>query len=294
MRKITLILPVYNDWKSLRLLLRKIEKIIKKKEHKFEVLIINDNSSIRNKKKLNQNNLFKSIKSINLKSNLGSQKAIATGIRYIANNLKKFGEDFIIMDSDGEDDYSKIIKILNLTKKNKEIDVITVNRSTRKESLIFSVLYEIHLIITFLLTFKYIRFGNYSYLNKKALKFISKKKELWLAYSASIEKYFKHKRSIIAERKKRFEGISKMNYWQLLLHSIKIHLVFLRKIIKNYFIYLFIFVLISSLKNLSFVLPIIFFLLIVHLLFLIVVNYHSSKIEFKDSLRNIKSIEVFK
>ena len=49
------------------------------------------------------------------------------------------------MDSDGEDDYSQISKILDLTKKNKEIDVITVNRSSRKESFIFRILYEIHL-----------------------------------------------------------------------------------------------------------------------------------------------------
>ena len=51
MRTITLIFPVYNDWESLRMLLRKIEKIVKKKECKFKVLIINDNSININKKK---------------------------------------------------------------------------------------------------------------------------------------------------------------------------------------------------------------------------------------------------
>ncbi len=258
------------------------------------MLIINDNSTIIDKKKLNQNKQFKSVKSVNLKSNLGSQKAIATGLKYIANNQQKFGKDFIIMDSDGEDDYSKISKILDLTEKNKGINVITVNRSTRKESLIFSVLYEIHLVITFLLTFKYIRFGNFSYLSKKALKYITKKKDLWLAYSASIEKYFQDKRRIIAERKKRLKGVSKMNYWQLLVHSIKIHLVFFNKIIVSYFIYSSLFLLLSSLVNLSFVLPIFFFLLIVHFIFLIFVNNHSSKIKFSESLRNIKSIDILK
>ena len=172
MRIITLIFPVYNDWESLTLLLRKIEKKVKKKEYKFQVLVINDNSTKINKKKLNHNKLYKNIKSINLKSNLGSQRAIATAIKYIASNPRNFGNDFIIMDSDGEDDYSKISKILDLTKRDKEIGVITVNRSSRKESLIFRILYEIHLIITFFLTYKYIRYGNYSYLNSKALKFI--------------------------------------------------------------------------------------------------------------------------
>ena len=105
------------------------------------------------------------------------------------------------MDSDGEDDYSQISKILDLTKKNKEIDVITVNRSSRKESLIFRILYEIHLIITFFLTFKYIRYGNYSYLNSKALKFISQKKDLWLAYSASMKKISKIKKYYCCRKK---------------------------------------------------------------------------------------------
>tara|TARA_B100000963_G_scaffold197602_1_gene171950 strand:+ start:783 stop:1667 length:885 start_codon:yes stop_codon:yes gene_type:complete len=294
MRKITLILPVYNDWESLRLLLGKIEKKVKKKEHSFQVLLINDSSTILNKKKLNQNKLFKNIRSINLKSNIGSQKAIAIGLKFISNNLQKFGKDFIIMDSDGEDDYSKINKILHITKKNKEINVVTVNRSTRKESLVFSILYEIHLIITFVLTFKYIRFGNYSYLSDKALKSISKKNELWLAYSASLEKYFKNKKIIIAERKKRFMGKSKMNYWQLLIHSIKIHSVFLKRIFFNYILYSLLIIFIAKIKVINFVSPLFFTLMFIHILLLIYVNYFSSNTKFYNSLKNIKSIDLIK
>ena len=294
MRKITLILPVYNDWESLRLLLGKIEKKVKKKEHSFQVLLINDSSTILNKKKLNQNKIFKNIRSINLKSNIGSQKAIAIGLKFISNNLQKFGKDFIIMDSDGEDDYSKINKILHITKKNKEINVVTVNRSTRKESLVFSILYEIHLIITFVLTFKYIRFGNYSYLSDNALKSISKKNELWLAYSASLEKYFKNKKIIIAERKKRFIGKSKMNYLQLLIHSIKIHSVFLKRIFFNYILYSSLIIFIAKIKVINFVSPLFFTLMFIHILLLIYVNYFSSNTKFYNSLKNIKSIDLIK
>ena len=173
MRRITLILPVYNDWESLRLLLNKIKKKIKKKII-CDVLIINDNSHSNQIERLNEESVYKNINILNLKENIGSQKAIATGIKYISKNFSKFGKEFIILDSDGEDDYLKIVNILKLTK-NDKCDVLTVNRSTRKESFVFSILYEIHLIITFLLTFKYIRYGNYSYLNSKALSLISKK-----------------------------------------------------------------------------------------------------------------------
>ena len=294
MRIITLIFPVYNDWESLRLLLRKIEKKIKKKEYRFQVLIINDNSTKINKKKLNHNKLYENIKSINLKYNLGSQKAIATGLKYISSNLQNFGDEFIIMDSDGEDDYSKISKILDLTRRDKEIDVITVNRSSRKESLLFRILYEVHLIITFFLTFKYIRYGNYSYLNSKALKFISKKKDLWLAYSASIEKNFQHKKNIIAARKKRFMGKSKMNYWQLFSHSIKIHLVFVERIFVNYLFYSLLFILISKFDIFSFVTPVFFIFLFIHLSILIMIKFSSSNSKFSECLKNIKSIDLLK
>ena len=284
MRTITLIFPFYNDWESLRLILRKIEKKIKKKEYRFQVLIINDNSTKKNKKKLNHNKLYKNIKSINLKLNLGSQKAIATGIKYISNNLQNFGDEFIIMDSDGEDDYSKISKILDLTRRDKEIDVITVNRSSRKESLLFRILYEVHLIITFFLTFKYIRYGNYSYLNSKALKFISKKKDLWLAYSASIEKNLQNKKNIIAARKKRFFGKSKMNYWQLFSHSIKIHLVFAERIIVNYFFYYYYFNLKFRYLASS---RLCFYFFIYPFSILIIIKFSGSNIKFSECLKTL-------
>ena len=62
MRTITLIFPVYNDWESLRILLGKIEKIVKKKECKFKVLIINDNSIKINKKNSIKTNYLRILK----------------------------------------------------------------------------------------------------------------------------------------------------------------------------------------------------------------------------------------
>ena len=288
MRRITLILPVYNDWESLRLLLNKIKKKIKKKII-CDVLIINDNSHFDQIERLNEESVYKNINILNLKENIGSQKAIATGIKYISKNFSKFGKEFIILDSDGEDDYLKIVNILKITKNNK-CDVLTVNRSSRKESFLFSVLYEIHLIITFLLTFKYIRYGNYSYLNSKALSLISKKSELWLAYSATLEKYFPNKENIVASRGKRFMGHSKMNYLQLIIHSFNIQLVFSKKIIFNYLLYLTLSIIMINFSYFKFILPSLFILLFIHIISLITVKLISSKIKFDDCLKNIKSI----
>ena len=131
----------------------------------------------------------------------------------------------------------KINKIVDIVNKNKEIKLITLNRSIRKESLLFSILYEIHLLFTFFLTFKYIRFGNFSYLSKNSLKKISNKKELWLAYSATVCKYLNKDFSITAGRKKRISGKSKMSYSSLIKHSINIQNVFKINIFFSYIFY---------------------------------------------------------
>ena len=232
----TIILPVYNDWHSLGILLKQIEKSLIKTKNKFKLMLINDGSTEKMSLKINKY-YYENIEIINLRKNIGSQKAIATGLKYLSKKKIKNHKHFIIMDSDGEDDPKKINKIVDIVNKNKEIKLITLNRSIRKESLLFSILYEIHLLFTFFLTFKYIRFGNFSYLSKNSLKKISNKKELWLAYSATVCKYLNKDFSITASRKKRISGKSKMSYSSLIKHSINIQNVFKINIFFSYIFY---------------------------------------------------------
>ena len=100
-----IVLPLYNDWKSLNKLLLIIEKKLSTSD-KTKILIINDCSTQRINIKLKKFKKIKEIEVITNKQNLGSQKAIAVGLSYLNKLNKKF---FItIMDSDGEDDPSKI------------------------------------------------------------------------------------------------------------------------------------------------------------------------------------------
>ena len=122
------------------------------------------------------------------------------------------------------------------------------------------------------------------------MKFISQKKDLWLAYSASIEKNFQNKKNIIAARKKRLMGISKMNYWQLFSHSIKIHLVFVERIFVNYLFYSLLFFLFSKFDIFSFVTPVFFIFLFIHLSILIMIKFSSSNSKFSECLKNINQL----
>jgi len=78
--KTTILLPLYNDWISLNKLLGK--NFFLKNKKKFNVIIINDNSYIKKKFIKNLKN-FNKVIIINLKNNLGSQRAIIIGLSYL-------------------------------------------------------------------------------------------------------------------------------------------------------------------------------------------------------------------
>ena len=83
MKNIIILIPLFNDWKSLNILLQKIEKKFKDK-YIIEVLIVNDCST--EKCVLSKFTKIKKINVLNLKKNVGSQKAIYLGLNHI---LKK-------------------------------------------------------------------------------------------------------------------------------------------------------------------------------------------------------------
>ena len=288
----TIVLPTYNDWKSLSILLIQIEKYLKNTKNIYKILIIDDNSSEKNKYRLNKNKFFKEIKILRLKNNVGSQKAIATGLKFISKYQKKREDKFIIMDSDGEDDPKKIKEIIKFIDKNHKTKIITMNRTIRKESFFFSILYEIHLLLTFFITLKYIRFGNFSFLSRKVINSLTKKKELWLAYSATLNKFFESKESILAPRRKRISGKSKMSYYNLITHSLNIHSVYMENIFYSYIIYSTILIFLCIFKMFNIITLLLITLLIAHFL-IITFNIKNEKkgITFNLSLNNIKSIK---
>ena len=291
MNNFTIILPIYNDWHSLGVLLDQIKGSLRKKKAIIKLFLINDGSTEKKKLKFDRK-FYRGMEILNLKKNIGSQKAIATGLKYLDKNKKKYQNNFIIMDSDGEDDPKKIKEIIKLIDKNNNTEIITMNRTLRKESFFFSIFYEVHLLITFLIAFKYIRFGNFSFLNRNVINKITKKKELWLAYSATLNKYFSPKVTISAPRQKRISGKSKMSYSSLIMHSLNIQSVYLKNIFLSYFFYSSVFLFLYVFKIFEMIALVLFFLLIGH--FFIIIFSVKKKIDgitFNLCLNNIKSIK---
>ena len=88
MKKIVILMPVYNDWESLVKLLNEIDKIIEDiKNFKFKCVIINDSSTFKKPHITKPQNLD-SLKIINMKINRGHARCNAAGLGIISTQKK--------------------------------------------------------------------------------------------------------------------------------------------------------------------------------------------------------------
>jgi len=223
MKKIILLLPVYNDWESLIKVLDEINSIIQNiKNYEFNCLIVNDCSSVESPKIIKPKN-FNSLRIINMKKNKGHARCNAFGLRYI--NLNEKYDYVIVMDSDGEDRPVEISSLINKIGEEPEASVVA-KRIKRSEGPIFQTLYRVHKLITFIFTGKKINFGNYSCLTKKDVNILSDKASLWSSFSGSVKKNLTSLNEVDSIRGLRYFGPSKMSFFNLAIHSFSIIAVF--------------------------------------------------------------------
>ena len=223
MKKIILLLPVYNDWESLIKVLDEINFAIKDiNEYEFSCVIVNDCSLVK-KPSIKKPQSFVSLKIINMKKNKGHARCNAFGLRYI--NLKEDYDYVIIMDSDGEDRPVEIKNLVNKIAEDPKTSVVA-KRVKRSEGSIFQTLYQIHKLVTFIFTGKKINFGNYSCITKKDIAILIDKESLWSSFSGSVKKNISNLNEIESIRGLRYFGPSKMSFFNLAIHSFSIISVF--------------------------------------------------------------------
>tara|TARA_E500000178_G_scaffold56764_1_gene53278 strand:- start:3475 stop:4323 length:849 start_codon:yes stop_codon:yes gene_type:complete len=280
--KLKILLPLFNDWQSLELLLQKINNLFKKSKIFIEVIIVNDKSTSKFKLSKNYSKIRK-IRIIDLNKNLGSQKAIFIGLHYIYKNNNK--STIVVMDSDGEDDPLKIISLMKKVKNNPNY-FIFVKRTKRLENFFLKFLNKIRLIITYLLTGKYLNIGNFSAFHSNLLKSILTNKDLSLAYCSGVIKNY-HKLIFLGfPKKKRFYGNSKVNFLFLFKHSINIISVFYKSVLLRTFI-LFLLSLLY-LNNNQFI---IFFVILIFNIILAANYFFNRDFKHRKVIKNVKIIK---
>ena len=223
MKKFTILIPIYNDWKSLIKLLNNINENIKSiKEAQFDCVIINDCSTIANPK-IKVPSQINSVKIIHISKNKGHARCYALGINYLSDSSDL--DYLILMDGDGEDRPEEIKSLVDkiLDEPNKSV---VAKRIRRSEGPLFQMLYKFHKYLTLLTTGKLINFGNYSCLNKSDLKMLSTKASLWSSYSGSFKYYIKNYNEVNSIRGIRYFGPTQMSLFKLVIHSFSIIAVF--------------------------------------------------------------------
>jgi len=289
MKKFTILIPVYNDWKSFDKLIIETNSVIAtiKKNIEFNCVVIND-ASTEQVPKINVPLHLSSIEIINMKKNKGHARCNAFGIKYILE--KNEFDHLILMDGDGEDRPAEIRLLAEKALSENNISVVA-KRIKRSEGFIFKLLYQIHKIITILFTGKNINFGNYSCLTKKDVKILSNKASLWSSYSGTLKKNILLLNSINSERGSRYYGPSKMSLFKLIIHSFSMiavfkYSVFLRStfllIAASYFSYKF-----------NFLVSVIQILLVIFSLIIYFVSLRGNKDELLKSFSNKDSSTTY-
>ena len=282
MKKIIILVPVFNDWESLDKLIREIDENIKEyKDINFECIIINDASTISQSKLTKPNNI-KSLQILNMKKNRGHARCNAFGIRYILKN-EKF-DYLILMDGDGEDRPVEIKSLISKIVNNPNNSVVA-KRIKRSEGPFFQLLYQIHKIITFTFTGKNIKFGNYSCLTRQDVEKIHSEPSLWSSYSGTVKKHIIDFNEINSVRGLRYFGPSQMSLYKLLIHSFSIIAVFKYQVfLRSTFIIIILAYLNVHLGNISIFLQI---LVVLFNLMIFIVSLRENEKELKNSQNNL-------
>jgi len=288
MKKFIILIPVYNDWKSVFKLLENIDVQIKDWEAQVSVLIVNDASTEeRPKTELDFKNI-KSLRVINMKQNKGHARCNAAGLKYIT---EKENFDYVIfMDGDGEDRPEELTLLFNKSKEN-PTKTVTLNRIKRSDGSFFKFLYAGHKILTYVFTGKLIKFGNYSCLPKAHAAKLAKEACIWSSFSGSVTKVISDRVSVPSIRGQRYFGPSQMNLFNLLIHSFSIIAVFRGAAIVRSILFI-IFYLFFVYNNFSIITLFPVFAALIFLLLIFKVSSRENIEELNSSLENIDSIDV--
>ena len=223
---LAILIPNFNDWESLRLLLPQLDQAVMELERQVFVLIVDDASTeaVPNGWPGQEFLALDSIEILRLRANQGHQRAIALGLYH----LHEFTdvEAVVVMDGDGEDRPQDILPLLQALLSGNPDEVIFAARTKRLESPGFRLGYRAYRLLHRLLTGVEVRVGNFSIVPRPALARLMAVPDLWNHYAASVYRARLPRKLVPTPRGRRLAGRSKMNFVSLLIHGLSAMSVF--------------------------------------------------------------------
>jgi hypothetical protein len=221
MAKLLVLIPVYDDWPALAVLLRELEAALEAAGETARVLVVDDGSPRGPGAECLGSQPFRALSGVRvleLRRNLGHQRAIAVGLAYA--EAEDECEEVVIMDGDGEDDPREVPRLLARFREEGRSKIVFAERTKRSESLAFRACYAGFRLAFRLLTGKRVRFGNFSVVPRSLLRRLVAVSELWNHYAAAVVKSRQPFVTLPTRRGPRLGGRSKMDFVGLVIHGL--------------------------------------------------------------------------
>jgi glycosyltransferase involved in cell wall biosynthesis len=218
--KIAIVMPTYNDWPNIVTLLPKIDRVLQDAAIHADVFIVDDasiNISRRDEVASLSLSAIREVYALELTRNFGSQRAVAVGIGYVADQVEC--DYLVVMDSDHEDKPEYIPDLIDECSKPNS-GVVFAERTKRSEGLLFRMFYFLYKLIFHVLTGTSLSFGNYSVISGPLICRVAAMSELWDHYSSAIMRARIPHTMIASSRGSRYSGKSAMNLAALVAHGL--------------------------------------------------------------------------
>ena len=214
------LLPLYDDWESLQLLLVQLDRALARQGLRARVLVVDDGSSDQPGAAF-CSGLFESLEKVEvltLRRNLGHQRAIAIGLAHVEQHIDS--RCVVLMDSDGEDSPDDVPRLLARFDEEGRSKIVFAERTKRSETITFMAFYLLYRWLHLLLTGVHVRVGNFSVIPRSRLESLVTVSELWNHYAAAVFKSRQPRCSVPTQRAKRLAGHSRMNFVGLVIHGL--------------------------------------------------------------------------
>ena len=216
-RRLSVVIPVYNEMRTLPELLTRVKQA-PTCGLALEIIAVDDGSLGAPPKASALSDAQIAGEILRLARNVGHQGAIAIGLARAA-ALKDLAA-CVVMDSDGEDIPAQIPLLVQKAELEQSKKIIFAQRKKRQESLFFRMGYFFYKKLFHFLTGQKINFGNYSIIPSLLMSKVVHQNNIWNHYSGGIIQSKIPFDKILLDRGNRYQGVSKMNFNNLILHGL--------------------------------------------------------------------------
>jgi hypothetical protein len=217
--RLHVLIPIFNDWSVVALLLPHVDRVLKEHGLEGDVLLVDDGSTVPPETFVCPPlEVLGSVGVLELRRNLGHQRAIAVGLTYLYEHFAP--SIVVVMDGDGEDDPADIPRLVERLRAEAGRKIVFAERRRRTERLLFRVFYRLYRWGHFALTGYRVRVGNYSAIPAGALSRLVVISEMWNHYAAAVFNARIGYVSVPTARGRRLGGASHMNFISLVVHGL--------------------------------------------------------------------------